>query len=90
MVLQEENQWENYFLAVGIPEEASKQYATKFHENHITEVSLPMLDRQFLQELGITIIGDIMGYFTTITKSTVSTLSKHQHLINCTTTKFHT
>ena len=48
MVLQEENQWENYFLAVGIPEEASKQYATKFHENRITEVSLPMLDRQFL------------------------------------------
>ena len=36
MVLREENQWGNYFLAVGIPEEASKQYATNFHENRMT------------------------------------------------------
>ena len=38
------------------PEVVSKQYATKFHENQITEVSLPMLDRQFLQKLGIIIL----------------------------------
>ena len=53
-------QWETYLLDAGIPAEAATVYAKSFVDNRITLELLPTIDRAFLRDLGINIIGDIM------------------------------
>ena len=60
MVLGVKEDWIQFFIAASIPDDAANSYATTFVENCITESLLPQLDRQFLTQLGITIIGDIL------------------------------
>ena len=52
--------WENFFQKTGIPEDTSKTYAKSFKNNHVTEIFLPELTKEFLNDLGITMIGDIL------------------------------
>ena len=40
-------------------------YATVFVNNGITETTLPRLNRQYLTEFGIIIIGDVLTIFST-------------------------
>jgi len=60
MALQKDSEWEAFFCDAGIPTAAAKQYATTFVENRITGDLLPSMVRQFLCDLEITIVGDIM------------------------------
>ena len=60
MVLWVKEDWIQFFIAANIPDDAANSYATTFVENRITESLLPQLDRQYLTQLGITIIGDIL------------------------------
>ena len=61
MALQVKEDWIQFFIAVGIPDAAAaNSYATTLVENRITKSLLPQLDHQFLTQLGITIIGDIL------------------------------
>ena len=60
MALQSDQYWETHLRKAGIPAEATHQYAKSFTENRITAKLLPSMDRTFLRDLGITVIGDIM------------------------------
>ena len=60
MALQVKEDWIQFFIAVGIPDAATNSYATTLVENRITKSLLPQPDHQFLTQLGITIIGDIL------------------------------
>ena len=60
MALQVKEDWIQFFIAAGILDAAANCYATTFVENCITESLLPQLDPQFLTQLGITTIGDIL------------------------------
>ena len=54
---------------VGIPEEAAHQYAKIFTENRMTLEIMPSMDRSFLRDLGITVIGDIMKILQHVSSS---------------------
>ena len=60
MVLQVKEDLLQFLTATGIPGDAAANYMTAFVENRITESLLPQLDHQFLTQLGITVIGDIL------------------------------
>ena len=60
MALRVKEDWIQFFIAAGILDDAANCYATTFVENRITESLLPQLDPQFLTQLGITTIGDIL------------------------------
>ena len=60
IVLRVKEDWIQFFIVAGIPDDAANSYATTFVENHITESLLPQLDCQFLTHLGIIVIGDTL------------------------------
>ncbi|XP_025413786.1 uncharacterized protein C19orf47 homolog isoform X1 [Sipha flava] len=53
--------WIKFFSDAGIPSFASSKYATIFYENRIQSNMLMDLDKDILKEMGITVIGDIIG-----------------------------
>lgn len=53
--------WIKFFTDAGIPSFASSKYATIFYENRIQSNMLMDLDKDILKEMGITVIGDIIG-----------------------------
>ena len=59
MVLQTKEDWTSFIIAAGIPLEDSANYAL-FINNHLTESSLPDLTKEYLKDLGLTIIGNII------------------------------
>ena len=61
MALQSITSWEHFFVAAKIPQRDAKAYAKIFSENRITEVLLPDLTKDNLQDLGITILGDALS-----------------------------
>ena len=61
MVLQVAEQWEQFFTAAGISSAESKMYAATFVTNRIMETMLPTLSKDYLIDLGVTIIGDILA-----------------------------
>ena len=61
MVLRNEEQWKSFLVDAGIPSAACNNYATTFAENCQTEADLPDLMKDYLQDLGINVIGDILA-----------------------------
>ena len=61
MALQVAEQWEQFFTAAGIPSAESETYAARFVTNCITKTMLPVLSKDYLIDLGVTIIGDILA-----------------------------
>ena len=53
--------WETFFEDAGIPKKEAKQYAKLFNENRISDQLIPDLTKETLQELGITVLGDILS-----------------------------
>ena len=74
MALRTKEEWTNFIIAAGFQPEDSATYATAFIENQLTKSSLPALTKEYLKDLGITIIGDII----TILKH-ITTYISHQH-----------
>ena len=60
MALRGVEQWEKFFTAAGIPSAESNTYAATFVTNRIMETTLPILSKDYLIDLGVTIIGDIL------------------------------
>ena len=60
MALRSKESWTNFIIAAGIPPEESATYANAFVENRLTESSLPELTKEYLKDLGINLIGDII------------------------------
>ena len=73
MVLRVKDDWFNFFCNAGIPPNTAHTYATAFVNNQITETTLPRLNRQYLTELGITIIGDVLTILAHTTSDSVPT-----------------
>ena len=63
----------NLLCNAGIPPDTAHAYATAFVNNCITETTLPQLNRQYLTELGITIIGDVLRILAHTTSDPVPT-----------------
>ena len=62
MALRVAEQWEQFLTAAaGIPSEESKRYAAMFVTNHINKTTVPVLSKDYLTDLGVTIIGDILA-----------------------------
>ena len=59
-LIRTEKDWEKFFQKAGIPEDTSKTYAKSFKNNHVTEILLPDLTKELSNDLGITVIGDIL------------------------------
>ena len=57
MALQTEAQWKEFFTTASISEAASTTYAKTFVDNGFSELSLALLDKATLSEVGITSIG---------------------------------
>ena len=53
MVLQVKEDWIQFFITAGIPDDAANNYATTLVENRTTESLLPQLDHQFLTQLSL-------------------------------------
>ena len=57
-LLRTEAQWKQFFQSAGIHDDAtSDNYAGIFVTNGFTEISLSEIDKETLQELGITVLG---------------------------------
>ena len=67
MALRTKEEWTNFLIAAGIPQEDAAAYANAFVQNRLTELSLPDLSKEYLWDLGITIIGDIITILKHIT-----------------------
>ena len=61
MAQRTETQWVDFFANLAIPQEVATQYAANFVKNRVTDPVLPSLDKQTLNELGITVIGDVLA-----------------------------
>lgn len=61
MALRDNEQWKSFFTAAGIPGATGDTYATKFVENRITENSLADLTKDYLHDLEIKVVGDILA-----------------------------
>ncbi len=53
--------WKRFFLEAGIPAAASEQYAVNFAENRISMDMLLELNKDYLRDLGIFVLGDIIA-----------------------------
>ena len=60
MALRVEKDWVKFFTTAGILEQNSKLYAKNFVKNRVNETVLSSLDRNYLQDLGVDAIGDVM------------------------------
>jgi len=54
-------QWMKFFLDAGIPPESSAQYAVTFESNRMGLDMLADLDKEYLRDLNITALGDIIS-----------------------------
>ena len=61
MALRTEPQWKTFLLDAGIPDAEATTYAKKFVDNRITELSIPEMTKEILQELEIAVLGDRMA-----------------------------
>ena len=52
--------WVAFFGDAGVPSSAAKTYAAAFVENRIRENMLEDLDKEYLRDMGITVLGDII------------------------------
>ena len=52
--------WECFFIEVGISADSAKTHATKFADEKLTIESLQMLDRSLLKELRVTLMGEAL------------------------------
>ena len=59
IALEVAEQWEQFFTAAGILSAESKTYVVAFVTNSVTETVLPLLSKDYLNDLGVTIIRDI-------------------------------
>ena len=60
MALQDGRTWEQFFVDAEIPRKEAKTYAKLFNEQRISESTIKDLTKEYLQELGITVLGDIL------------------------------
>ena len=51
-------EWTSFFTDAGIPATESAAYAETFSTSRMTELSLPVLDKATLVDIGITVLGD--------------------------------
>ena len=56
-----EPEWKQFFLNAGIPDTEAATYATTFVNNRMTELVLPDLNKQYLSDLQIMVIGDVLS-----------------------------
>ena len=61
MAQRTEAQWAEFFVNLAIPQDVATHYAENFVKNRVTDAVLPSLDKQTLNELGITVIGDVLA-----------------------------
>ncbi|XP_067943241.1 interferon regulatory factor 2-binding protein-like A [Watersipora subatra] len=53
--------WLQFFLEAGIPARQAANYAVNFVDNRITKDMLCDLDKDYLRELGVTVLGDLIA-----------------------------
>lgn len=52
--------WKKFFCDAGIPASEASTYAFKFYQNRIQTNMLIDLNKDYLKEMGITIMGDVI------------------------------
>ena len=53
--------WLNFFTEAGIPAGEATNYAISFSDNRITQDMLMDLSKEILQDMGVTLMGDIIA-----------------------------
>ena len=82
MALQTKEDWTKFVIAAGIPPEESATYVSGFANNRVTESSLPDLRKEYLKDLGITIIGNIITILRHIAQSHLPVSKNSVTIIN--------
>ncbi|XP_059085820.1 uncharacterized protein C19orf47 homolog [Tigriopus californicus] len=54
-------EWVEFFVGAGIPSRESAQYAQTFHSHRISMEMLLDLNKEYLRDMGITVLGDIIA-----------------------------
>ena len=57
----ETEEWEDYFIKVGISADWAKSYAATFAREKLREENFRMMDWAMLRELGITAMGEVLS-----------------------------
>lgn len=53
--------WHKFFISAGIPPQSASAYAASFSQNRITSDMLPDLNKDYLKDLGVKLLGDVIA-----------------------------
>ena len=69
--------WLQFLLEAGIPASQAANYAVSFVENRIEKDMLGDLDKDYLKELGVTVLGDVISILKHAKKVASQVLTVH-------------
>lgn len=80
--------WFQFFLDAGIPPADAGNYAVTFTENRIKQDMIVDLTKEYLTELGVTVLGDMIAILkhakrvhSQVGRSHLQTISTHEVLV---------
>jgi len=61
LIMASKNEWNDFFLDAKIPKDVAARYAVNFYKNRMSFEMLADLNKDYLKDLDITVLGDVIS-----------------------------